>query len=79
MHTRSEMREMTREELNLIAQGKNKRGRVTPEAKYAQELIWKRRFYTERRFYDEYEGWLDVYDEEFQEYLDFENELDFIG
>lgn len=66
-------------QINVIAQKKNKRGIATSEAKYAQELIWEKRFYSETRFVDDYEGWIDPYDEDFQEYLDFEAFMDFIG
>lgn len=79
MYTRSEMREMTNEELNIIAMDKNKRGRFTPEAKYAQELIWERRISTRNNIFDEYEGWADPYDEKFQCYLDAVEFWDYIG
>ena len=79
MYTRSEMREMTNEELNVIAMEKNKRNRPTPEAKYAQELIWGKRIKVRETFIDEYEGWIDPYDEDFQDYLDFVDAMDFIG
>ena len=54
MYTRSEMREMTNEELIVIAMEKNKRNRPTLEAKYAQELIWERRIHVRETFVDEY-------------------------
>ena len=79
MYTRSEMREMTNEELNLIALKKNTRKLATPEAKYAQELIWERKIHVKEIFVDEYEGEVDLYNEDFQDYLDFLEMLDFIG
>ena len=45
MHTRKDMENMSNEELNIIAQQKNKRGIATKEARKAQEMIWNRRFY----------------------------------
>lgn len=79
MYTRNEMREMTNEELNVIALKKNTRNLPTPEAKYAQELIWKRKIHVREIFVDEYEGEVDLYNEDFQDYLDFLEMLDFIG
>lgn len=76
MYTKSEMQMMSNEELNIIAQKKNKRGIAVPEAKYAQELIWERRFYSCNRFEDDYEGWIDPYDEGYQEYLDYVEFMD---
>ena len=64
------MIEMTNDELNIIAMEKDKRGCATLEAMYAQELIWNRRFQTRSSVYDDYEGWADLYDEKFQNYLD---------
>ena len=45
MFKRSQMREMSNEELKVIAQKKNKIGVATEEALYAQELIWSRRIH----------------------------------
>lgn len=78
MYTRSEMREMTNEELNLIALKKNTRKLATPEAKYAQELIWERKIQVRKKLEDEYEGEVDLYSEDFQSYLDFVEMMDFI-
>lgn len=70
MYTKSEMRRMSNEELNAIAQEKNAKGIATEEAKYAQELIWERRFPGTERIEDDYTGLADINDEDFQEYLD---------
>ena len=70
MYSKSEMRKLSNEELNLIAQYKNSKGVATKEAKNAQELIWERRFYVREHIVDSYTGAVDVYDEDFQEYLD---------
>ena len=78
MYTKSEMREMTNEELNVIGCEKNKRNLPTPEAKYAQELIWERRIEVRESFVDDYEGWVEVYNEEFQEFLDYVDFIDFL-
>ena len=78
MYTRSEMREMTNDELNVIAIEKNKRNRPIPEAKYAQELIWERRIHVRETIVDECEGWIDPYDEDYQSYLDSIDFMDFL-
>ena len=79
MYTRSEMREMTNEELNLIAMERNKKNCFTSDALFAQELIWERRIDVRESFVDDYEGWIDPYNEDFQEYLDYLEIMDFIG
>lgn len=70
MYTKSEMRRMSNEELNAIAQEKNAKGIATEQAKYAQELIWERRFPETEYIVDDYTGSVDIHDEGFQEYLD---------
>lgn len=45
MYTRSQMETMSSEELNVIAQQKNKKRVASKEALMAQEVIWSRRFF----------------------------------
>ena len=66
-----EMREMTNEELNVIAMEKNRKNRFTQTAIYAQQLIWERRIEVKERLVDDYEGWVDPYDEGLWEWRDF--------
>ena len=73
MCVRKQMNEMSNEELNKIACCKDKKGNATKEARRAQELIWERRFYTREAIRDDYTGLFDIYDECYQEYLDYYN------
>lgn len=70
MYTRREMKQMSNEELNVIAQEKNKRRVATSQAKIAQEIIGERHFYTKEYLCDDYEGWIDYDDEEVQGHYD---------
>ena len=78
MYTRREMKQMSNEELNVIAQGKKKRRVATPEARIAQEIIWERRFYTTKSLCDDYEGWIDYDDENVQEHYDVVDVMSFL-
>lgn len=69
MVSKSEMKQMTREQLREVAKERNKKGIAIPAATYAQHLLWEERYPEKKRLVDDYEGWIDEEDERGQELL----------